>query len=430
MLAARKALLQLVRAKDDVADYWAELGKLQASMGSYGDAYYAFTRAYELDRSNPQLLRALTELALRSGDVGLAQTHARELAVVAPGDPWVKLVEGWAAIGESRFDKALAVSDGLLAISPYDSAAITLKGRALIGLNREDDAIDALVKQLQAQPTDLGTLQLLARIYDGRGDWTKLADVAQRLVAVHPEDPQSGLTFIRACLRSGAIEQARQASFKLLRPDAPPDLVSSVLELWALYWPSPRRIEDARMLANAASGQEQRLLYLAFLTRAGSPADALRLAGSLATLPVTAKNAEANAVLADAMSRTGNLRGAKARFDAVIAFDPGNATALRGRSELELRTANARAAIQDAQKLTTVLPNSSSDRLLLSRAYAASGDRAWAERTLWAAFQDIPADERIYAALRAAKSGNIDAMNDLQAEFARQRGAKVRQGLL
>src|SRR5438552_3732584 len=73
---ARKALLQLVRAKDDVADYWVELGKLQASMGSYGDAYYAFTRAYELDRSNPDLLSALTQLALRSGDVGMAQAHA------------------------------------------------------------------------------------------------------------------------------------------------------------------------------------------------------------------------------------------------------------------------------------------------------------------------------------------------------------------
>src|SRR6478609_7090033 len=60
MLGARKALLQLVQAKDDVAEYWAELGKVQASMGSYGDAYYAFTRAYELDRSNPDLARMLT----------------------------------------------------------------------------------------------------------------------------------------------------------------------------------------------------------------------------------------------------------------------------------------------------------------------------------------------------------------------------------
>src|SRR3954454_22878839 len=107
MLAARKALLQLVRAKDDVADYWAELGKLQASMGSYGDAYYAFTRAYELDRSNPDLLRAVTELALRSGDINLALKRARELEVLSPGNPWVKIVDGWAAVGDAQYDKAL-----------------------------------------------------------------------------------------------------------------------------------------------------------------------------------------------------------------------------------------------------------------------------------------------------------------------------------
>src|SRR6476620_5025110 len=53
LLGSRQALLKLVRAKDDVADYWAELGKVQAALGSYNDAYYAFTRAYELDRSDP-----------------------------------------------------------------------------------------------------------------------------------------------------------------------------------------------------------------------------------------------------------------------------------------------------------------------------------------------------------------------------------------
>ena len=57
LAGARKALLQLVQAKDDVADYWVELGKLQASTGDVNDAYYAFTRVYELDRGNAGILR-------------------------------------------------------------------------------------------------------------------------------------------------------------------------------------------------------------------------------------------------------------------------------------------------------------------------------------------------------------------------------------
>src|SRR5579884_3447166 len=93
MPAERRALLKLVQVKDDVSEYWAELGKLDASVGQYSEAYYAFTRAYELDRSNPDLVRAITQLALRFGDLVTAQARAQELEILAPGDPWVKLTK-------------------------------------------------------------------------------------------------------------------------------------------------------------------------------------------------------------------------------------------------------------------------------------------------------------------------------------------------
>jgi predicted Zn-dependent protease len=430
LMGARRALLELVRAKDDVAEYWAELGKLQASMGSYGDAYYAFTRAYELDRSNPGLVRALTELALRSGDLAQAKARAEELEILTPGDPWIKLVKGWAAYGELRYDDALKISDAMLASSPADPSATVLKARALVGLHREGDAIDLLTKQVQAQPTDIGSLELLARIYYRLNDWPKVAQFTRRVSAITPADQDNILLLVEAALRSGNVELARKASFRLLQPNAGKPIISAVLDLWSDHWPSPRRVADARRLAAAAAGQGQRLLYAGYLIRWGSPGDALRIASAGATLPVGADNAEANAVVADALSRSGNTAAAKARFDAVIAFDPGNSTALRGRSELELRTGNAAAAVLDAQKLVTVLPNSALDRLLLARAFAAAGNKPWMERTLWSAFQAIPGDGRILAALQATKKGDRNALDELNAEFARQRDAKLNRGLL
>ena len=95
-----------------------------------------------------------------------------------------------------------------------------------------------------------------------------------------------------------------------------------------------------------------------------------------------------------------------------------------------MRIGRASAAIEDAQKLVTVLPNSARDRLLLARAYAAAGNKPWTDRTLWAAFQDIPADESIYSALRFSTNGNADAMKELQAEYEGQRDAKLGRGLL
>ena len=429
LVSARRALLQLVRAKDDVADYWVELGKVQASMGSYGDAYYAFTRAYELDRSNVDVLRMVVQLALRSGDVALAQSRAQELDVLSPGDPWVRLTKGWAAVSETRFDEALSEADKLLATSPYDSAGTVLKARALIGLDRQDEAVEVLNKQIQAQPSDAGSLQLLAKIYVRRGDWPRTADTAQRLTELIPTESNNWLLLIEAAFRSGNVPEGRRASAHLLQPNAEPTMIVSVLDLWNDYWNSPQRLQDARTFGLAA-GLQQRAVYAAFLSRAGDTAGAIRLIAPNAGLPVKATNAEANAVVADAWLRTGKLSDARRRFDAVLAYDPGNATALRGRSELQLRTGNAAGAIEDAQKLVTVLPNSAADRLLLARCYSAAGNRPWVERTLWAAFQEIPANEKIFAALQATKKGNEEASLDLQQEFARQREAKLSRGLL
>ena len=429
MTGARKALLRLVQAKDDVAEYWVELGRVEATMGAYGDAYYAFTRAYELDRTNPDIVRVLTQFALRSGDLVTAQAKAQELEILAPGDPWIKLTKGWAAVGESRYDQAVAIADELLAQNRFDPGANALKGRALFGLNRVDDAVSFLAKHVDEAPSDSGSIELLAQIYERRDDWAKVADLRQRLSQIRPDDQANLLSLAEASFRSNDSSRGRAASLRLLRGQATPSLISKVLELWSSYWSSPQRIEDASILGRAAP-REQRLVYARFLTRVGRSADAIKLAVNDAQFPVNANNAEANAVVGDALFRGGNVAEAERRLNAVIAFDPGNATALRARAELELRTGNAAAAIDDAQKLVTVLPNSAPDRLLLARAYTAAGDKASADRALWTAFNDIPGSYSVYVALRASRNGNAEALAELQGEFERQRDAQVHEGIL
>jgi hypothetical protein len=68
--------------------------------------------------------------------------------------------------------------------------------------------------------------------------------------------------------------------------------------------------------------------------------------------------------------------------------------------------------------------------LLLARAFLAAGNQPWMERTLWSAFQDIPGDEHIFAALQSTKKGDPDAVEDLNAEFARQRDNQLNRGML
>jgi len=428
--SARQALLDLVSAKDDVSDYWVQLGKVQASLGNQGDAFYAFTRAYELDRGNVELLSLVTQFALRTGNLEIAQSRAKDLEVLTPDDPWVKLTKASTAISESRFDEAIAASDAILATDSFNPIAAVMKGRGLIGLGREKEAVEFLRKQVQAQPSDIGSLQLLTRAYERASDWKSAAAAALRLQQLSPADRDNSLLLIRSAFLSGNEKLGRAASARLLQPNADVGIIRDILDLWEQYWHSPDRLGEAAKLANSAVGLERKLAYAAFLNSNGSPDAAVRLSAQAATLPVTAGNANANAILADAWSRMGKLGPAKSRLDAVIAFDPGNTTARRSRAELALRTGNANAAVTDAQSLVTLLPQSAKDRLLLARSFAAAGNARWADRTLWTAFQDIPADEQIFAALAQSRKGSSEAVQELRDEFARQRDQKLSQGLL
>lgn len=427
---ARKALLTLVKVQENVPEYWVELGKLQASMGAYGDARYAFQRAYELNRRDLDILRALTQLDLRGGDFATAQVHARELELLAPADPWIKLVDGYVALGESRFDAASTISDTLLASSPFDSNGKVLKARALLGQSKLDEALGLLTAQIAAQPSDVGALQLIEKIYEQRSDWPHVAQTARKLSQLGPGSRDLVLLEISASLRSGSASGARDASLRVLKPATDPAMIASVLDIWAEHWPSSQRQRDASALGLAARGQAQKLTYAAFLNRVDDPAGAIALTGSSGALPVTADNVERNAVLADALARSGRVAEGARLFDAVLSYDSGNATALRGRAELRLRIGRAKDAIPDAQKLVSILTTSARDRILLARCYDAVGNKLQAERTLWDGFHDIPNSDLLFAALKADKKDNAEALASLSEEYSQQRNAELYRGIL
>ena len=156
----------------------------------------------------------------------------------------------------------------------------------------------------------------------------------------------------------------------------------------------------------------------------------MALIGSSASMPVTADNVQANAVRAEALARGGNNAPAAALFDAVLSYDSGNPTALRGRADLRLRTGDVKDALPDAQKLVSVLPKSARERLLLARCYASVGNQALAERTLWDGFHEIPANDSLFAVLKQGKQGNVEAIASLTEEYTQQRNAELFREIL
>ena len=420
--AARIALLQLVAAEDDNPTNWQELGKVQIQLGSYSDAYYAFTRAYELDKSNPQVLSSLTQLSLLSGNIDVAEDHAQKLELLAPSHPAVKLSYGYVALRRGDFDRADQQVDQLLAQFPREPSANLLKARILLGRGKNQDAIKLLETQTQGMPNDAGSWKALMALHERNRNWPGVTLAATKLASLNPKDTEAAFTAVDAAFRGSDIEAALRGSEPFLQPDSPPNHVESILTIWAERWRTPQALQRVRELSRSATPQ-QALAYATYFNAVGQPDDAAALLGGGAPrLPVSQMNLSSNAVIAESLALRGELSQAKTLFDQILAKEPDHVYALRGRINLEIRTGAARAAITDAQRLVSVVPRSDRDRLLLARAYSAAGDHRQVDRTLWEAFHEIPANLRLYETLRAhvERTGGPEAAARVDAEFQQQ----------
>ena len=422
----RTTLVRLVAIDDDNPQYWQELGRVQLQLGAYPDAYYALVRAYELDRSNADVLRILTQLALRSGDLDKADEHAEQLSLLAPDDPAVKMTQAYVALRRGNYDEAGRLADELLAATPYESGPKVLKARVLLRTDRGDEAVRLLEDQVRQQPSDLDSLRALIGILDRRDEWGKVAQYGSRLVSEVPEDLDVALLVVTGALRAGDTDTARRVSLQVLTPKLGSTAVQAFLDRWARYGP-PRGFaaEAARLAANAPA--EQKIVYATYLNRTGAPAEAAQLVARNASLPVTAENEDANVVLATSLALRGQDDAALQRFNQVLEIDPDHAGALEGRARLLLRTRQLRQARLDAQRLVTATPGDSTAYILLSDVYGALGDRQQAGRVLWNAFHQISADRNIYEALRVfvSRTEGADAARRLDEEFSDQRDAEL-----
>ena len=430
LVASRIALLALVAADDGKPEYWEQLGKVQVELGSFEDAYSAFSRAHELDRSNTEVLGSLAQLALTSGNVEAAEEHAEKLALLQPDHPVIRLTYGFVALKRSNLDEADRQVDPLLEASPREPTANQLKARILVARGKREDAVRLLEAQTSGRPDDAGAWRALMGLQERDQNWTGVQRAAIRLASLKPEDPKPAFTAIDAAFRRNDIRFGLRASERFLRPDASPDDVGSVLTIWADRWKTPAAVDEARKRSRTAPVQH-RLAYATYFNTVGSPDDAVALLGSSEPQwPLTAANMSLNSLIAETLALRGQYREAKRVFDAVLAREPDHVHALRGRINLEIRMGAAKAAITDAQRLVSVSPRSARERLMLARAFAAAGDQRQMDRTLWDAFHEIPGDFLLYEALRAhvVRSGGAEAVARVDAEFRQQQDVVLARG--
>ena len=378
---------------EDVPDYWIQLGQLNLQLGNYRAAYDALSHAHELDRSNVEVVATMAQLAIYAGIRSTLRTsRPRTWHCIAPDNSTVTLVQGFVALQQQNYEKAEAAADKLLAATPTDPVAKVLKARILIGQQRPDDAITLLEEQHRADSEDRLSLRALSKLYRANKNWRDAQRVDQYLYELDPKDFRPAQQLLELALRAGNVSLARQVSGPLLSAAARDQLVANTLDLWARYAPAGTFLPDLTLLAQRA-GPARRPAFAEYLNRVGQPAAAQRLLGAV-QLPITHENASLNAVLAQSMALQGRTADANRLFNEVLSLEPDQLQALRGRSELLMRTGGVKQAIIDAQRIVTSNPQSGTDRVLLARAFLAAGNKQEVRRTLWQAFHDLPQDDR------------------------------------
>lgn len=423
LVGARNALLRATQAKDDVAGYWISLGDAQAALRQYADAFYAYSRAIELDRTNVRTLQALSEIALLTGRVADAARYADQLELLVPGTLSAPTVRGYVALKQGRYDEALRQADSVLSRSPDDPNGLILKARALDGSGQSPRAAALLEGLLTKQPTNQGALASLLYIYQGQEDAAGVLRTRARMAKLEPNNPETSLAYAQALYGAGRNQDAMALTRKLARTDLPADALAEILKLWLRHEPPNIGINEAEALARDLSGPAQRLELAQFFVAAGAPAKARVLIGPTARLPITAENANSVAVYAQALYEEGQGAKTKELLDAVLAFDPTNVLALRGRGDFYLVHRQFEQALSDIRQLTAEAPSSPEDRLRLADVYVAKGQSQLAEKTYWEAFNDIKADPMLYTRLKAflAKQGSSDALATLDRRYRQQK---------
>ena len=430
LVRTRRALTALVKADEDVAEYWTELGRVQLQLGDYNRAYDAFSHAHELDRTNVQILSIMTRLALVSSQVDLATENSKMLSLLSPDDPAVNLVDSYAALQSGNLDKSDALADKVLAAIPTDPIAKILKAHVLVARGRVDDAIRLLEDQHRSVPNERNAIRGLISLYRSRDDWRNLARIQLDLHKLDPRDRDIADDTVEALLRAGNVSAARAVSGPLLSASAKTQTVDAALDAWARFAPRGTMLPGAMVLASSASG-EKRVAFANYFNRMGKPAAAMALLDR-PILPVQAANVRWNAVFAQALAFERRRDEAKRLFDQVLEVEPDQVEALRGRAALEAQIGMAKQAVVDAQRLVSLAPASGENRILLAQSYRAAGSERDVQRTLWQAFQDLPTDERVFAALRGVlmAAGDSDGARRLNGELAAQRAARLTKELI
>lgn len=394
---ARLEMNKALAARDDVADYWVRLGRIELATQQFGAAYQAFSRAIELDQGNTEALQAVTELAFAGNLLREAERRADQMLSLAPTNVRAQVIKGTIALRGRKFDVATAMAEGALKANPSDESALVLKAKIIASQDGSAPAAAFLEKAAVDRPASSPLLMMgLAEIYTEDGDHTGLRRVYAQLARLRPDDVAQQINYARELYLAGDGQQAFTVVERVIR--AHPDdaaIQNRIVALWSETGSTALTPEQIDALAREGSAVTRVALARYAIEDGRVEQGAALLRSQLGAAEVTAETAQANALYANAEYALGDKAAARARADRVLSFDERNPQALLLRARLALDARDFEKALSDAQLVASDNPQLVQARILTADIYVARREPVLADRLLRRASQDMPGDSRI-----------------------------------
>jgi len=399
--AALEAIKQAVAEDENQSRRWLKLARVQSILRRPSAAASSYQHALDLQPDSIEARENLAVLAVRAGQYDMAKRLVGPLMLLQPNNLGGLLARAAIAMQEKRFADADKDADTLIAGDPSREDGYIIKARILDLSGKTREAIALLEQRATADSDSADVLLQLMNLYQKLGDRTGIRTTAVRLMPLFPDDPRYAMESVRAYHARGQEDNVRIVLDRLQKSyGGNPSLMGAIASYWRSTAPPAVARAEIVKLADAAPPRVKFTLA-DMLVDMGAPKEATALLAPLAPATVTTENIDGQTHYARALFAAGQTAQAKAKVDAVLAFDSGNPDGLLLRARLALARKDYYSAVTDAQVVANDDDTNEDAALMVGSIYAAQGNILLAEKAYAEARSKFPDSTR--ALLEQAK---------------------------
>lgn len=396
---ARIHAMEATQLRDDVSDYWLLMARIESARGDQKGTFVALRNLVALDRGNVDAMRQLCQLGTILGRGEDVEKFADQLLLLNPNEVVALGTKASIAMQQADYAKSLKYIDQIFSVDPKDPSALLLKGQVLLA----QDKLDEAATSLEAATVTIGDvpalIKELIKTYATSRDQARHADAVRRLAVASPEDTDAQLQYADLLYQTGDRETA-QGVLRQLATKRPDDIAAAtgMLNLWLAA--GPDAMTPDQIIADAGQASlEVKAAYAQYANEAGHPDVALKVLGDMTGRGYGPDTLNAWAAYATAIGDQGNMKGAAAVLEQILAADENHPRALIARSRLRFAGGDVTAAISDARRVVSDDATNATARLLLARYFTARKDTVLAQSTLRQGVLADPVNTRVIAAL-------------------------------